>query len=83
VSSRNDTKTFWRLLKGNNNCVSDKHNEISADMWYNYFRKLLFKDDQPNLTTMDWDYKIVGDENDLILNESISQEEIRNSILTN
>ena len=74
MSSRNDTKIFWRLLKGNYNSVSDKHNGISVDRWYNYFRKLLFKDDQPNLTTMDWDYEIVGDENDFILNESISQE---------
>ena len=74
VQARNNPKLLWNMLKAGrqNNCVNPN---IATQDWFDYFKSLLFVNDQDQIDTTSVP---IGNDNDL--NHEISHDEILNSI---
>ena len=78
ISSRKNPKIFWQLLKQNTNKSKNIENTCNLQIWKNHFENLLYKENQPPLEYSNFAGR--EDNNENILNEIITLDEIHKSI---
>ena len=78
ISSRKNPKIFWQLLKQNTNKSKNIENTCNLQIWKNHFENLLYKENQLPLEYSNFAGR--EDNNENILNEIITLDEIHKSI---
>lgn len=81
ILARKNPKAFWKLLKDCRRSNISNTPDVDPNSWRDYFRGLLFKEDQPCLLDLEWGIETVNEEYDQVLNSTITEEEITKSIL--